>query len=130
MIYRKKANRAPAKPSERTGSRRPAAPEEGEGEPELVEEVLVPEDEVDLVPEPEVVVVPEPDEPVVLFPLLLPPVVVPLEATPPDDGEVLLLPVLPLPEPTGTVLLLGATGATGTTGAGTGPDAGTVATGG
>jgi len=56
--------------------------------------------------------------------------VVPLEATPPDDGEVLLLPVLPLPEPTGTVLLLGATGATGTTGAGTGPDAGTVATGG
>lgn len=82
----------------------------------------MPEDEVDLVPEPELVVVPEPDEPpLVLFPEL----VVPLEAAPPDDGEVLLPPVLPLPEPTGTVLLT-----TGTTGAGTGPDAGTVATGG
>jgi len=136
IIYKKTANKAPAKPSERTGSRRAAAPLEGEGEPELVGEVLVLEVEDDLVPEPEVVAVPEPDEPpVVLFPLLLPPVVVPLEAAPPDDGEVLLSPVLPLPEPTGTVLLLFATGAgaeaTGAeegTGATAGADAGAVAT--
>lgn len=124
MLYRKTANRAPANPSERTGWIRPAAPVEGEGELEPVEEVLVPEDDVDLVPDPELVVLPEPDEPLlVLFPEL----VVPLEATPPDDGEVLLPPVLPPLEPT-TVVLLPA-GTTGTTGAGaeTGPDAGTVA---
>ena len=124
MLYMKTANRAPANPSERTGWNRPAAPDEGEGELVPVEEVLVPEDEVDLVPEPELVLVPEPDEPLlVLFPEL----VVPLEATPPDDGEVLLAPVPPLPEPAGIVLL--PAGTMGTTGAGeeTGPDAGTVA---
>lgn len=83
---------------------------------------MIPEDEVDLVPAPELVVV-EPDDPLLVpFPEL----VVPLEAAPPDDGEVLLPPVLPPPEPTGTVLLT--TGTTGTTGTGTGPDAGTVAT--